>query len=61
MKVFASRRWRKWATVSLGASMFIAPWILGTVARRSKNTQSLGITFRARISGGETTVELTRG
>ena len=29
------------------------------LACRSRNTQSLGLTFGARISGGETTVEFT--
>ena len=39
MKVFTPR-WRKWATVLLGAYLFLAPWIFGTSGDEASSANS---------------------
>src|SRR5215217_9557640 len=60
MKVFTPRR-RNWATVLLGAYLFIAPWIFGTSGRRADQGRAggvaSGITVRAGLRGVRRGVE----
>jgi hypothetical protein len=67
MKVFTPRRWRKCATVLLGAYLFIAPWIFGTFVDEasSANAWIVGAcivvaTLRVPIVSGLRAAELNK-
>jgi SPW repeat-containing protein len=66
MKVFATE-WRKWATMSLGAYLFIAPWIFGSSGDKanSANVWIVGAcivaaTLRVPIVSGPRAAELIK-
>jgi len=66
MKVFTPR-WRKWATVLLGACLFVAPWILGTSGDRASSANAwivgaciVAATLRVPIVSGPRAAELIR-
>jgi hypothetical protein len=66
MKVFTPR-WRKWATVLLGACLFVAPWILGTSGDRASSANSwivgaciVAATLRVPVVSGPRAAELIR-
>ena len=66
MKVFTPM-WRKWATVLLGASLFIAPWIFGSFVdgASSANAWIVGAcivvaTLRVPIVSGPRAAELIK-
>jgi hypothetical protein len=67
MKVYTPT-WRKWATVLLGAYLFITPWIFGTSGHEvsSANVWIVGVcvvvaTLRVPIVSGPRVAELIRG
>jgi hypothetical protein len=67
MKVFTPR-WRKWATVLLGAYLFVAPLILGTPGDRASSVNAwivgaciVAATLRAPVVSGPRAAELIRG
>jgi hypothetical protein len=64
MKTFTTR-WRKGATVSLGAYLFIAPWIFGTSEDEASSANAsivgaciLAATLRVPIVSGPRAAEL---
>jgi hypothetical protein len=66
MKVFTPK-WRKWATVLLGAYLFIAPWIFGTSGDEASSANAwivgaciVAATLRVPIVSGQWAAELTR-
>ena len=66
MKVFTPRR-RNWATVLLGAYLFIAPWIFGTIGNEASSANAwivgaciVAATLRVPIVSGPRAAELIR-
>jgi hypothetical protein len=66
MKVF-THAWRKWATVLLGAYLFVAPWILGTPGDRASSVNAwivgaciVAATLRVPVVSGPRAAELIR-
>jgi hypothetical protein len=66
MKVFTPR-WHKWATVLLGAYLFVAPWILGTSGDKASSANAWIVsacivvtTLRVPIVSGPRAAELIR-
>ncbi len=66
IKVFTPR-WRKWATVLLGAYLFVAPWILGTSGDRASSANAwivgaciVAATLRVPVVSGPRAAELIR-
>ncbi len=66
MKVFI-HAWRKWATVLLGAYLFVAPWILGTSGDRASSANAwivsaciVAAMLRVPIVSGPRAAELIR-
>jgi uncharacterized membrane protein len=66
MKVLTPK-WRKWATVLLGAYLFIAPWILGTSGDEASSANAwivgaciVAATLRVPIVSGARAAELTK-
>jgi SPW repeat len=64
MKAFTTG-WRKWATMSLGAYLFIAPWIFGTSEDEASSANAsivgaciLAATLRVPIVPGPRAAEL---
>jgi hypothetical protein len=66
MKVFTPR-WRKWATVSVGAYLFIAPWILGASGNKASSVNAwivgaciVAATLRVPVVSGPRAAALIR-
>ncbi len=66
MKVFATE-WRKWATMSLGAYLFIAPWIFGTSGDKASSANvwivgacNVAASLRVPIVSGPRAAELIK-